>query len=146
MPGIFLTTNVFAHVGGFFLRLFLGFALVKGSSGDGTMKFDYGFCFALWVISGFAGVAHLVGYIVHSRRSRLAKSDLTAYCCAKASSTMPGIFLTANEFALIGSFFCSNYGQSRALQQQRQRSHTAVCSLAGALQNTTLLRNLSKKE
>jgi len=105
MPGIFLTTNVFAHVGGFFLRLFLGFALVKGSSGDGTMKFDYGFCFALWVISFFAVVAHLVGYIVHSRRSRLAKSNLTAYCCAKASSTMPGIFLTANEFALIGSFF-----------------------------------------
>ena len=88
-----------------FLRLFLGLALVKGSSGDGTVKFDYGFCFALWVISFFAVVAHLVEYIVHSRRSRLAKSDLTAYCCAKASSTVPGIFLTANEFALFGSFF-----------------------------------------
>ena len=108
MPGIFLTANEFALIGSFFYALITDDFVsdgIKGSSGDGTMKFDYGFCFALWVISDFAGVAHLVGYIVHSRRSRLAKSNLTEYCCAKASSTMPGIFLTTNVFALIGSFF-----------------------------------------
>ena len=35
---------------------------VKGSSGDGTGKFDYGFCFVLWDILSFAGVAHSVEY------------------------------------------------------------------------------------
>ena len=36
MPGIFLTTNIFAHVGGFFYALIFFDTTVKGSSGDGT--------------------------------------------------------------------------------------------------------------
>ena len=83
------------------MRLFLGFALVKGSSGDGTMKFDYGFCFALWVISDFAGVAHLVGYIVHSRRSLFAKYDLPAYRSQKEQNNRrKAFFATAANVPL----------------------------------------------
>ena len=40
MPGIFLTTNIFAHVGGFFMPDFqgMGGGIVEGSSGDGTIN------------------------------------------------------------------------------------------------------------
>ena len=54
MPGIFLTTNIFAHVGGFFCPDFsegesggvgddLSDTIVKGSSGDGTINLTMGF-------------------------------------------------------------------------------------------------------
>ena len=53
MPGIFLTTNIFAHVGGFFYPDFRGESggdgddlsdtIVKGSSGDGTINLTVGF-------------------------------------------------------------------------------------------------------
>ena len=38
MPGIFLTTNVFAHVGGFFYVMILS----SGSSGDGMGNLTVG--------------------------------------------------------------------------------------------------------
>ena len=47
MPGIFLTTNIFAHVGGFFYADFSGgmgwIVAVKGSGGDGTINLTMGF-------------------------------------------------------------------------------------------------------
>ena len=76
-------------------------AAVKGYSRRWYNKFDYGFCFVLWDILSLAVVAHTVEYAVHSLISLLAKLKISAHHRAKASSTMPGIFLNSNQFALI---------------------------------------------
>ena len=80
MPGIFLTTNIFAHVGGFFLCLDSGGICGNRLMAPAAMvqKFDYGFCVVLWVIS-------LLAVVTSPGRVRstlpglfLAKSDLTS--------------------------------------------------------------------